>query len=219
MLKASDFFPGFEKLPVDIRSRIVSSASERHANSGDMIHRGGDGCTGLILVQKGQLRIFTVSEDGRELTLYRLLERDICLFSASCMLNSISFDLNVTAEKDTDFLLIPSEVYSSVMRESVQIANYTNSIMSSRFSDVMWLIDQLLWKKMDQRIAAFLIEEADLNESNTLKLTHEAIANHLGTAREVVTRMLKYLQNEGAVRLGRGTVTIEDRERLSSIAE
>ena len=80
--------------------------------------------------------------------------------------------------------------------------------MAARFSEVMWLIEQILWKSLDRRLAAFLLDEAILEESSTLRITHEMIANHLGTAREVITRMLRYFQNEGIVKLRRGEIEI-----------
>ena len=124
-----------------------------------VLHNGSADCTGLFLVLSGQLRAFTISEDGREITLYRLFERDICLFSASCIMNSIQFDITVMAEKDTEVLVIPSETYKAIMETSAPLANYTNEVMASRFSDVMWLIDQALWKSFDQRLAEFLLNE------------------------------------------------------------
>lgn len=106
----------------------------------------------------GQIRAFTISDDGREITMYRLFERDICLFSAACMMNSIQFDITITAEKDAEVLVIPSEAYKSVMEVSAPLANYTNEVMASRFSDVMWLIDQVMWKSFDKRLARFSFE-------------------------------------------------------------
>ena len=144
---------------------------------------------------------------------------DICLFSASCMMHSIQFDITIEAERDTDFWLIPTEVYKRMMETSAPLANYTNEIMASRFSEVMWLMEQIMWKSFDQRLAAFLLEEAGLEGSNQLKLTHEIIGNHLGSAREVVTRMLRYFQNEGMVKLSRGTVEILDPEKLRHLAQ
>ncbi|MBR5948465.1 MAG: Crp/Fnr family transcriptional regulator, partial [Clostridia bacterium] len=208
MLQVSEFFPIWNTLSAAERARLEGAAVKKSVPAGALLHNGNEDCMGLLLVSSGQLRIYTTSDDGREVTLYRLLERDICLFSASCMLHSIQFDLQVSAERDTEFWLVSPEVYSALMKESAPIANFTSSIMASRFTEVMWLIDQLLWKRMDQRIAKFLLEEASLNDSSTLKITHETIAGHLGTAREVVTRMLKYFQSEGAVKLSRGTVTI-----------
>ncbi len=174
---------------------------------------------GLILITSGQLRAYTVSEDGREITLYRLFERDICLFSASCMMRSIQFDITISAEKDTDFILVPSEVYRKVMETSAPLANYTNEIMASRFSVVMWLIEQVLWKSVDKRLADFLLNEANIEGSNVLSITHESIGNHMGNPREVVTRMLKHFQNEGMVKLSRGTIEITDAKALEELTE
>lgn len=144
---------------------------------------------------------FILSEEGREVTIYRLLERDICLFSASCMLQSLQFDVSIEVEKDARLWVIAAEAYQRVMQESAPLANYTNQLMAMRFSEVMWLMEQILWKSMDKRLAAFLLEESALSGDSCVRLTHEKIAAHLGTAREVVTRMLRYLQGENLVRL------------------
>lgn len=175
------------------------------------------GCTGLLLVRKGQLRAYILSDEGREITLYRLFDQDICLFSASCMMRSIQFEMMIEAEKDTELWIVPAEIYQNVMQESAPISNFTNEIMASRFSEVMWLMEQIMWKSFDKRLAAFLLEESTLERDNTLKLTHETIANHLGTAREVVTRMLRYFQSEGMVKLARGTVEITDEAALEEL--
>lgn len=159
------------------------------------------------------------SEDGREITLYRLLEQDICLFAASCIMNNIQFDIMISAEKDTEFWIIPPCFYKQLMERNADVANYTNALMSSRFSEVMWLMEQVMWKSFDKRLAAFLLEESTLEDSLLLKITHEKIASHMGTAREVVTRMLKYFQSEGAVSLTRGTIEITDTDKLHCLSE
>lgn len=212
-----DFLPVWNQLD-DKQREVLSSASvNRTFRKGKIMHNGSADCTGLILVCSGQIRAYTVSADGREVTLYRLFERDICLFSASCMMNSIQFDMTIEAEKDTEVVVIPSEIYKSIMEVSAPLANYTNEIMASRFSDVMWLIDQIMWKSFDKRLADFLLNEAAIEETNILHLTHEIIGNHLGNPREVVTRMLKYFSAEGMVKLSRGTVEITDRKKLEGL--
>ena len=108
-----------------------------------------------------------ISEEGREITLFRLFERDLCLFSASCMMPNIQFDTIIETEKDTDFWLIPPNVYKSVMEASAALANYTNEILSSRFSDVMWLMEQIIWKSFDKRLAEFLIQESAMKKPTT----------------------------------------------------
>lgn len=98
------------------------------------------------------------------------------------------------------------------------MANYTNEIMASRFSEVTWLMEQVMWHSMDKRVASFLLEEAAIENASLLHITHESIANHLGTHREVVTRMLRYLQNEGAIKLARGVVKVTDRAKLEALS-
>ena len=168
-------------------------------------------------MQQGQLRAYIMSEEGRQITVYRLFDLDICLFSASCMMSSIQFEVFIEAEKDTDLWVIPAEIYKEIMETSAPLANYTNEIMATRFSEVMWLIEQIMWKSFDKRLAEFLLEERNLEGADTLKMTHEMIGNHLGNPREVVTRMLRYFQSEGMVKLSRGTIEITDPDKLESV--
>ena len=214
----SNVFPFWEKLTEEQRQRLAAGAVLRTVKAGVLLHQGGD-CMGLLAVRTGQLRAYILSDQGREITLYRLFDRDICLFSASCLLRNIQFDVTISAEKDTQLWVIPSDVYQSLMEESAAVANYTNDLMGSRFSEVMWLMEQVMWKSFDARLASFLLEESLLEGTTSLRLTHERIANHLGTAREVVTRMLRYFQSEGMVRLTRGTVALTDLERLRRLSE
>ena len=211
-------FPIWHQLTDDQRERIYGSLISRSVQKGTVLHGGGD-CTGLLLVRSGQLRAYILSEEGREVTIYRLFDRDLCLLSASCIMRSIQFDITVEAEKDTDLWMIPAEVYRRIMTESAPLSNYTNEIMAARFSEVMWLVEQIMWKSMDQRVAAFLLEEAAIEDAELLRLTHETIANHLGTHREVVTRMLRYFQDEGMVRLARGSVELLDKKRLEALRD
>lgn len=214
-----DYLPIFDKLTAKEQEQLLNLAVSRTISQGTLLHNGDADCMGLIQVCSGQLRIFITSEEGREITLYRLFERDICLFSASCMISSIQFEISITAEKETRIWVIPSDFYKSLMENSIVVSNYTNQLMATRFTDVMWLIEQIMWKSFDKRLAHFLLEETEIECSDTLKMTHEIIASHLGTAREVVTRMLKYFQTEGIVRLSRGTIEITDIDMLIKLNE
>lgn len=209
----------FDKLTKSQQDALASAAFVRKFRKSEILHNGSQDCTGLILVLSGQIRAFTISDDGREITMYRLFERDICLFSAACIMNSIQFDITITAEKDAEVLVIPSEVYKSVMAVSAPLANYTNEVMASRFSDVMWLIDQVMWKSFDKRLAGFLLNEANIEGTNTLKITHERHWQPPGSPREVVTRMLKYFVNERLISLSRGTIEIIDKSGLEKITD
>jgi len=209
-----EYFPVWDRLTASQQETLAQSAGSRSVKRGTVIHNGSMDCPGLLLLRSGQLRAFILSNEGREVTIYRLFERDICLFSASCMMNSIQFEITIEAEKDSTLWIIPPDVYKQLMEQSAPLSNYTNEIMASRFSEVMWLIEQVMWKSMDKRVAAFLLEEASIEGLSRLQITHETIANHLGTHREVITRMLRYFQSEGMVRLSRGAIELVDTDRL-----
>ena len=213
-----DYFTIWDKLTADQQRWVSDSIQHRTIKKGTVVHNGSLDCAGLLLIESGQLRAYMLSDEGREITLYRLFDMDICLFSASCIMRSVQFEIIIQAEKDTKLWVIPPQVYKKLMEESAPVANYTNELMASRFSEVMWLVEQIMWKSLDKRLAAFLLEESAIEGTPTLKLTHEMIANHLGSHREVITRMLRYFQSEGMVRLSRGTVTLTDEDKLQALS-
>ena len=210
-------FPIWNQLTKNQQDRLLGSLMTSRVSKGTVVHNGSADCTGLLLLKSGQLRAYILSDEGREITLYRLFGMDMCLFSASCIMRSIQFEIIIEAEKDTELWIIPADVYKNIMNESAPAANYTNELMASRFSDVMWLIEQIMWKSLDKRVAAFLLEEAAIEGTYELKITHETIANHLGSHREVITRMLRYFQSEGMVRLSRGMVAVLDEKKLRAL--
>ena len=216
-MNLSAYFSIWNKLTASQQQLLQQNASPRSVKKGTIIHNGSVDCTGLLLVSSGQLRAYILSDEGRELTIYRLFERDMCLFSAYCMMNSIQFEITIEAEKDSELWVISADIYKKLMAESATVSNYTNEVMATRFSDVMWLMEQVLWKSFDKRLAEFLLHESELEDNPVLKTTHEAIGNHLGNPREVVTRMLRYFQNEGIVHLTRGTIEITDINKLKSL--
>ena len=215
----SEYFPIYDKLTKDQQALLDAHASMRTVPPGTILHNGDTTCMGLLIIRDGQLRAYMTSDEGREITLYRLFARDICLFSASCIMNSIQFEITITAEKETEFWIIPPYLYKNLMDNSLAVSNYTNQIMATRFTDVMWLVEQIQWKSFDKRLAHFLLEESSIEQTTVLKITHEKIAAHLGTAREVVTRMLKYFQAEDMVLLTRGTIEIISEDKLEQLSE
>ena len=213
----ANYFPIWDKLTAEQQERILAVSDFQKVKSGTILHDGSPDCLGMLLVRSGQLRAYILSEEGREVTICRFFEMDICLFSASCVMPNMQFDIFIEAEKDSEIWIIPACLYQNLMDESIAISNYSHNLITSHLSEVMWLMEQIMWKSFDKRLAKFLIEESALEGTSSLKLTHEKIANHMGTAREVVTRMLRYFQSEGMVKLTRGTVEIIDPKRLAKI--
>ena len=218
-MSLANYFPIWNKLTKEQQERVASASEFRKVKKGTVLHNGSLDCLGLLLIRSGQLRAYILSDEGREITIYRLFEMDICLFSASCVMPDMQFDIIIEAEKDTDLWIIPACLYKDLMDESLAVATYANSLISSHFSELMWLVEQIMWKSFDKRLAKFLVEESALEGTTSLKITHEIIANHMGSAREVVTRMLRYFQTEGMVKLTRGTVELTDTHRLETLAQ
>lgn len=213
-----EYLPFWAKLSSGEQTRLDEAAVSRTYEKGERLHNGRADCNGLFLVTKGRLRVFlTTSDTGREITLYRLLERDICLFSASCILQDIRFEVFVEAERQTEVLIIPAGIYQELLDSSRPAADYTSKLMASRFSDVMWVMEQLLFSSLGRRLGEFLLEQRAIEGGDRLSLTHEEIARHLGSAREVVTRMLRYFQSEGLVSLSRGGITLLDPAGLAHL--
>ena len=217
-MSISNYFPIWNKLTEQQQNKIAEVSVFRKVSSGTRLHDGGPNCLGMLLVRSGQLRAYMLSEEGREVTISRFLEMDICLFSASCVMPNMQFDILIEAEKDSEIWIIPACLYQNLMDESLPLSNYSHNLITNHFSELMWLMEQIMWKSFDKRLADFLLEESSLENSDSLKITHEKIANHMGTAREVVTRMLRYFQNEGMVKLTRGSVDLLDTKRLQALA-
>jgi CRP/FNR family transcriptional regulator, anaerobic regulatory protein len=209
--------PFWDKLRSQEQALILCNTAPVRYRQGENIHSGENDCVGILLIKSGALRTYILSEDGREITLFRLAEGDVCVLSASCILKSITFDVHIDAEHDSEVLLINSAVFQQICDKNIYAENFSNKIVVDRFSDVMWAMQQLLFMSFDKRLAIFLLDEVSKNGSDSISLTHEQIANYVGSAREVVSRMLKYFENEGFVKLSRGSVTVIDKKRLRNL--
>ena len=209
--------PFWEKLNEEQRKKLRTNTSEHIVEKGQILYHGKCDCMGVLFVRKGGLRVFLLSEDGREVTLYRLREGESCMLSASCVLESITFSDFIKAEEKTQFCQIQSEAFESVMEENVYLEAFCYKEIAKRFSDVMWTMQQILFMGIDKRLALFLLEQIRREGSMEIRLTQEQIAGYLGTAREVVSRMIKYFSEEGMVETFRGGVRILDIERLKGL--
>ena len=218
-MEFQNYFPVWNKLTPEQQQHIASVVEHRTVKKGTFIHDSSADCLGLVMVRSGQLRAYILSEDGREITFGRLFDYDVSLLSASCVLPDLQFNVMIEAEKDTEFWSIPACLFKNLMEESIAVANYARSLLSGNFSELMWLMEQIMWKSLDKRLAAFLLEEVSIEGTQKLKITHEAIANHLGSHREVITRMLRYFQNEGMVHLSRGAIEIADSDKLEQLCQ
>lgn len=211
-----EIFPFWEKISDSDREYLYQNSYGITYPKGKNIH-DGDECSGVILVRSGSLRLYIMSEEGKEITLYRLYKGDLCMLSASCVLDAITFDVFVDAEEDSECFVISGTAFAAVSQRNPDVRIFALETAVRRFSDVMWVIQQILFMSMDKRLAIFLSDEATRTGSDTLTLTHGQIARYMGSAREVVSRMLKYFASEGIVEVSRGGITILNKERLRKL--
>ena len=208
-----DIFPFWEEITDADQEYLCQHSLALTYPKGTTVH-DGTGCSGVILVRSGCLRVYMLSEEGKEITLYRLHDGDLCMLSASCVFQAITFDVLVDAEENSECYVIDGTAFSAVSEHNPTIRIFALETAVSRFSDVMWVMQQVLFMSMDKRLAIFLWDESTRLGSDIIPLTHEQIAKYMGSAREVVSRMLKYFAAEGMVEVSRKGVRVLDKQRL-----
>lgn len=214
----SSVFPFWDKMSERDRETFINSSQKIVFEKGTNIH-DGDECTGIIIVKSGSLRIYMLSDEGKELTLYRVFAGEMCILSASCVLDAITFDVFIDAEEDSECVVVGGCAMEDLTRRMPEAKIFALESALGRFSDVMWVMQQMLFMSMDKRLAIFLLDEASKTGSDVIKLTHEQIARYMGSAREVVSRMLKYFAAEGLVSSSRSEgIRILDKKRLRALS-
>ena len=210
-------FPFWKQMSDTDRETFLRSSHRVSFKKGTNIHDGNE-CTGVILVKSGSLRLYLLSEEGKEITLYRLFPGDMCILSESCVLNTITFDVFIDSEEDSDCVVVGGCAYEDLARRMPEAKIFALETAVSRFSDVMWVMQQILFMSMDKRLAIFLLDEIVKSGSDSIRLTHEQIAKYMGSAREVVSRMLKYFASEGILTASRSEgIKILDKQRLRAL--
>ena len=209
-------FPFWNKITENEQNLILDNSSLLTFHTGENIHDSTE-CTGVLVVKSGQLRVYMVSPEGKEITLYKLNPYEVCMLSAACILNNIRFDVMVDAEKDSEIYLVNPYSYKELKDKNIVVERFTNSVINESFSEAMWLMEQALFMSFDKRLAIFLLEQAESSKNDILNLTHDYIAKNMGTAREVVSRMLKYFQTENMVSLSRGAISLVDKKKLRAL--
>ncbi len=210
-------FPFWDNMPKSDKDTFLRSSQNIKFKKGLNIHDGNE-CTGVILIKSGILRLYMLSEDGKEVTLYRLGEGDMCILSASCAFDTLNFDVSIDAEEDSECIIVGGCAYEALINRMPEAKIFTLETALARFSDVMWAMQQILFMSMDKRLAIFLLDEISKSGGDTVRLTHEQIAKYMGSAREVVSRMLKYFSGEGLIMSSRSEgIKVIDKKRLRAM--
>ncbi len=210
-------FPFWDSLTEEEQTEMILGTTKNICRKKTRLHFGGGECAGVQIIEKGRARIFITSPNGGDITLFRLMDGDVSILSAACMLNGMDVELDMEMETDCVVYTIPKRLYKSLYDENGSVKDYTMEMISEKFSDIMWLFNQFVFSNVASRLAGALLEHRAMEGSDILPVTHEVLARDAGTAREVVTRLLKQFQEDGMVRLTRGKVEILDTGRLGKV--
>ncbi|HJD47387.1 MAG TPA: Crp/Fnr family transcriptional regulator [Candidatus Mediterraneibacter norfolkensis] len=210
-------FPFWDSLTEEEQTEMILGTTKNVCKKKTKLHFGGGECAGVQIIEKGRARIFITSPNGGDITLFRLVDGDVSILSAACMLNGMDVELDMEMETDCIVYTIPKKLYKNLYDENGSVKDYTMEMISEKFSDIMWLFNQFVFSNVASRLAGALLEHRALEGSDILPVTHEVLARDAGTAREVVTRLLKQFQDDGMVRLTRGKVEILDAGRFGKV--
>ncbi|HHU80125.1 MAG: Crp/Fnr family transcriptional regulator [Bacilli bacterium] len=213
----NEYLTIFPELSSRDQKQIIDGSSFHKYKKGEQIYNVTRTCNGIMIVKSGQLRTYMLSDEGKEITLYRLLPGDVCVMTSSCLFNNLDIEIHILVEKPTEVIIIPYQILDSMRKENSMVDRFLLDIISQRFSEVMWVMEQVVFSPMLKRVAECLVNHWSLADSDVVRITHGEIANDLGTAREVVTRLLDYLQNDNVIKQERGKITILDPLKLQTL--
>lgn len=209
--------PFWANLSSEEKAIVSQRVIKKRFNKNQIISSNSAACLGIIFILIGEIRISLISDEGREVTLYRAHANEFCVSTASCVIHQLTFETIVTAEEDTTVLVIPSSITSRLMESNVHVRAFVFERETERYSQTIWAIQQMLFKRFDQRLASYLISSYEQSKSNEVKKTQEEIARDVNSAREVVARMLKEFAAKGFVEIQRGKIVLKNAEELKKL--
>jgi CRP/FNR family transcriptional regulator len=215
-----DQIPFFTCSPPELQRAIIEAATVVHLEAGTYFLREGDSCAHFAILVSGKIRVFKLAESGQEITLYHVGAGDICPLNVACILSDRPVPAMARIEEDVEAVIVPAGTFRLWMAEHESLRTFVFQMFASRLGEVMSLVEEVAFRRMDQRLARRL-EELILEEGGTrgsVEITHAEIAADLGTAREVVSRLLKEFERLGAISLSRGRIGLRDAAVLHKIA-
>jgi len=179
-------------------------------HQGDRICELGQRCTHLALILRGQARVYQLAESGREITLYRIGSGEVCILTASCIMSGESFPAIARCEKELEVLLVPAARVDEFMVRFPEWRRFIWKLLADRLASVLMLLEEVTFRRLDERVMRYILDAGEKQRSTDLKITHQTIADDLGSAREVVSRILKDMEQRNMLSLSRGRILIKD---------
>lgn len=200
-----EIFPEFRTAAEALISDILASAVQRSFPADSQIYADGDACAAIAFLLAGEIRVFKIGEAGREITLYDIRPGETCILNASCILSELAYPAHAVATQAGELLLIPARDFRHLIAVYPEMRDFIFRILSRRLTAVMSLVEEVAFGRLDERLKEYLRKEAN---NGQLLITHQEIANHLGTSREVISRILKDLERKGLLKLSRNLIQV-----------
>jgi CRP/FNR family transcriptional regulator len=216
-LEILNLFSFFERSSPAFREEVEDLTTYATLPVGAHYFRPGDSCTSVVLLGRGNVRVFKTSDTGREITLYHVEAGESCLLTLHCALNEAKYAAEALVEEDVEAVLIPVPQFRAWVDRDREIRLFVFGTMAHRVIAVTELLEDVLFHKLDQRLAAFLVSQFEIRDASSLAMTHHTIAAELGSARETVSRLLKDFERRGALELGRGQIRLLDEPLLREL--
>lgn len=195
--------PILDVLPEHLKDEVENTLAVQKLPAGSVIFSPGDSCEGLPLVLNGAIKVQMIGVSGNRIVLYRMGSHEICTLSIGCLIADRAYRAEAVVEESTDAVVLPRSLFSQMMAESECFRDGIMASYGSRLDDLMLLVEEVAFRRMDERLQQWL---AARTEQGVLSVTHQQIADELGTAREVISRLLKELEKQGRLKLARGRI-------------
>ena len=207
-------YPMLRELPAKDQAELLAVARMLHLSAGTVVFDENQLCQGFPLLLSGNIRVIKTAPNGRELQLYRVMPGESCILTSSCLLGNTCYHARGVAEQSLEMVLLPATAFHNLLGKQEAFRSYVFHLFSDRLTDLMQLVSAVAFQKLDQRLANLLI-----NKPNPVHATHQALADELGSAREIVSRLLKGFAEQGWVKLGREQIDITDATALKKFAD
>jgi CRP/FNR family transcriptional regulator, anaerobic regulatory protein len=218
-----NLYPFYREGPTQLQRQIAQVTQEAQLPVGTEYYREGESCTRLALIGEGRVRVYKSSSSGRQITLYHVGPGESCILTASCALTGLSYPATAVVEGDQplEALIIPADSFRAWVAQYDEVRSFVFQLMSDRLTSMMMLVEEVAFGKMDRRLAAFLLRHVQMENptANSLAMTHDQIASELGSAREVISRILKDFERHGILEVSRGKINILNIRKLNQIEE
>lgn len=204
----------FPEFSAPLREAMLSAGIARRIPANTVIYEEGHPCDVVPFILQGQVRVYKIGETGREITLYRVSLGQTCVLSSSCGMSGTNYPAIAEAEEDVALLAIPVREFNRMARKFPELQDFVNRALAERLAELMLVVEEVAFRRVDLRLAEFLAQASQADGEHSLSRTHAQLAVELGTAREVVSRILKDFERHGYVQLGRGRIDVIDRDAL-----